>query len=814
LKDSASYYVSQYHRRQILFTDWHAMMDKWEAWMYLKHYDSQSAVPSANDNSPQYKHIDTVPFDFIRQAIAMLTTPNQVRELLTDDPTSKKAQAICDDGEKYLAGVWSMNRGRATVDPLTAIVFDQLVHSVAFVYVYCDEARLKLYNKEKRLPRASYFPLCIETLNPLCCFPDPTPGRWSWTDSFIRAETLSPQAVINLWGEDKVLPALDDGNYRDEDDEWSSDMALEYIDVWEWQMVKDEPRLFNGIIYNGKWIVEPRDMSESYSDLPIVMISGYDMPSPKMDRRHWSPLEPLIHATATGERLVNRIMTAAAFNAAPILIKQNMRDVVVQNMPGAQIDINNDQNLHYLTGVSVPPILLQFYQTNQGDIDRTSFSRANYGMAPASWAGTTFNQAITGSVLKLQPIVENLKKGLSDVDRHLLELTASYFKGKSVTAYGNKNGKPYTVKIKNASDLEGIQVQTNLTPKSPQDEQVKAGLAQMYRNPGATGTPLMPDEWIQKEIMGVEDITGLQKALYKQAYMQSATLRKYAMKMALMADKDWPPDIIDAAVNEIETQMASGKPAGPLGAEGGAPPPGGAPGAAPAPSGATPTPQEFSSLIDQAVQQGMIPQNVGDQAKQMLTSGKTVDEVIKWIESQKSMQQGATQQTPSGGQPPTPGTPMTAPTGQSPRPPMGQPPMPTGQPPTAPMPTAPSGQPPMPTGPQEGPSLKDVILAAVQAKELPEDIAQQAIQMLDQGQPEEQVFQWIQQQMQQQSQQGGVESSAAPQQGLTLEQAVQELTNAGAPPEVIQELQMLVQQGTSVEEALQVVLGKMAVGNG
>jgi hypothetical protein len=111
----------------------------------------------------------------------------------------------------------------------------------------------------------------------------------------------------------------------------------------------------------------------------------------------------------------------------------------------------------------------------------------------------------------------------------------------------------------------------------------------------------------------------------------------------------------------------------------------------------------------------------------------------------------------------------------------------------------PGGMPPSGAPEQQG-SLRDMIVQAMQNGQLPQEIGQQALAMLDQGSSEQEVMQWLEQALQQAS--GGQMEQGE----LTLEQAMQMLQQGGAPPEAIQQLQAIVQQGTPVEQALQQVM--------
>ena len=621
MQKSADAYTAILADRRTTYQKRHDMIKDWEDWYYLNHYEGKTAtdVVKSDESSPSYKHVDTTPFDYINQLIAMAMVAEISRECWTDDDnTSQKAQDVCDAAEKFLRGAWEINRKRARLDPLAAIMFDQLVRAGSYVYVYIDVDRLKLYKKsDKGLPRPSYFPFCIDRLDPMTCFPDPLPGRWSWTDSFIRAEAMTPRQVANMWGERKVADLFDEFDIFDEEHEKeANESEIDYIDIWEFDTNDDgAPTLMNGVIYNEKWLIKPRAVDEHYADLPIRYIPAWELPSKELEKRAISPLQPVIQHARTLERIINRVMTGAAFNADPIMIRRGMRMMAVKKGPGQVVDLDDpQQQVYYLQGPQVNPQLLQIFQLVSADLERSSLARVSYGQAPGSWSGYMANQAISGSSLKNQVVIRNLREGLSSIDELLLAQAAAAMGNDKITAYGTLGGNKHVVKIK-GKELEGIHCNTYLDPKTPSDEQAKAGLGQMYRTPGAGGTPLMPDEWIQKNILGVEDVTALRKALYKEKLMSLPTIQKFTLLNAI-DESDWPPEVKKQAAAELEQEMGMGKPkpgaGGPAGPGGAPAGPAGMPGGMPAaPSPAMPAQGAPPQMPAQGGQPPAMPQAAG-----------------------------------------------------------------------------------------------------------------------------------------------------------------------------------------------------------
>jgi hypothetical protein len=862
MKKNADEYVALAIKRKEDFAPLHKKMREWEDWYYLRHYKNQDSA-TANNNSPTYRHVDTVGFDYPQQLVAMLAVPNVQRVFHTDRPESEKAQTIQDDAEKYVIGVWELNRRRMRGDLLRQILLDQVVRSMAFAYVYVDRQRYELYKSDEA--RSYYFPIVIERLNPFACFFDPTPGRWAWTDCFIRAEQLSPRQVADMWGFE-AMSAAATGSYQEDDPAYDDD-RLDYIDVWEFTTGKGgKPELWNGIIYDGKWVVPPRNVSKWYPTLPFVMIPALDIPNEKLEDRYLSPLAPVIFNSKTLEGIVNRVMTNATFNADPVMLLRMQNPGIVKRGPGQQIPLMDGESISYLQPGMISPQVLQIFQLVQGDLERTSLSRANYGNAPGAWSGYTLNQAIQASSLKNQPIADNAKQGISEIDQLIIDESVLLFGDEPVTAYGSKNGTPFRVKLAHASDMKGLHVQTNLNPRSPTDEQAKAGLAAMYRAPGPGGSPLLPDEHIRREIMGIDDAKAAERGIWKEQIMAIPAIKKYALLMALKANNDWPKPVVDQAVGELEMQLglasgqmemqslqvqqqlkqardaeAQGQPVqAPAGnaaptAMGGASPEGGTasalagaspePSAGGAPSGGGAAGQPGAGgndvdaarkIVQGAMQSGKLTPPVGNKALQMLDQGTPAIQVVQWLQQQIGGAAPSPAQEQAGSPSPMAGAPQAQPY----NPPSGQ--MPPGT--QAAPPPRPQQQPqqPLPPAPVQQPSLRDSIIAAVNAGDLPRGVGEQALQMLDQGAPEQAVMDFInqslaQEQMAQPQEQAQPMQETAPEQAqgnvpgdLTLDEARMYLEQYGLDA-LIPQLEMLTQQLGSAGQALQAVLAQLTL---
>ncbi len=183
-------------------------------------------------------------------------------------------------------------------------------------------------------------------------------------------------------------------------------------------------------------------------------------------------------------------------------------------------------------------------------------------------------------------------------------------------------------------------------------------------------------------------------------------------------------------------------------------------------------------------------------------------DLVQAIQADLDQMLSAQAQPPAGGGPPGPGGPPPGPGGPPPAGPGGPPPAGPGAAPGA----GPEMGGPPPGGampPEQGAAqgdpaaaLRDEIQRALQEQRMPPQIAQQALAMLDQGYPPEQVYAWIEQQAAQQGQ------------GLTMEQVQQMLVQQLGPEMgqmAAQEVARLVQeQSMSVENALRAVVGQIA----
>ena len=764
------------------------LIKKWEDSYYLRHYDKVGDDDNRDINSEgdavMYQHTDTVPTDYVNQLMAMMTVPDPVRTFYTDNQDSETAKDRCDAAEKYVHGVWRANQTRSRIRIRRAMLFDQIVRAGAYVYVWWDDRRYKFFKKEKGLPRDAYFPIVIEVLPPRCCLPNPENGMWGWADDFVRAEKLSPQRVARIWGRDRVLDCIDDA---DEIDEESETANYEYYDIWQFVQEGDKaPVLWNGIVYNEKWLIEPRAMPK-YRDIPVIYIAGVDTPAEEVQLRSQSVLAPLIPNYRTLERIINRIMTVATLQADPTILARMEEPAVIKKGAGAVIPLRPGEMISYLTGIGASPQLLQVFQLVQNDLQRSSLPRVSFGDAPSGWSGYMANQAIAGGSLKNQPIADNHRAGLSAIDQTILNLSSAFFGDQSVTVYGNLRARQYTESV-NPSKFEELRIQTALDPKTPSDEQAKFSLALMARTPGPTGIPLLSDNHIRREMLGIEDAQAAGRDILRQQIKSLPTVVKYEVA-EILRTSDWPKHVASAVVAELEQQM--GGPGGaPPGAAPGAPqgaPPGEMPPAEAAQPPAGPgqmTPEQAIQVIQAGVQSGQLPPDIAQQAMQAIQQGAPVEQVMQGLV--QAVQQGGAPQGPPPQGPPGP------PAGPPPMPPPGMmPQMPPQGPPAAPSPD----------------QLRQQIDMAVQGGQLPPQIGQQAMMMLDQGQPVEAVIAFLDQAVSQ------MQAGGQPEGEPTLEEAAVLLQQNGYGPDAVAMLNALVQQrGMSVSEAVRAVVAAQAEG--
>ena len=193
---------------------------------------------------------------------------------------------------------------------------------------------------------------------------------------------------------------------------------------------------------------------------------------------------------------------------------------------GSEIQIRQGERIDILKFPELAKELAPLFSALQGEGQRGSLPYVAYGDLPFQLSGYASNSLKQGMETTVTPLIEALENAYWQIS-HLLK--AQYETGlfEPIPINGQMDQMAPQM-ISMADDLE-IKFMANI----PEDTAQKFAVAQMAREPGVNGVPMMPDTYVRQEILNVQDEDGMQDLIYaQQAQRLTPTAKMLTLMMA------------------------------------------------------------------------------------------------------------------------------------------------------------------------------------------------------------------------------------------------------------------------------------------
>ena len=228
------------------------------------------------------------------------------------------------------------------------------------------------------------------------------------------------------------------------------------------------------------------------------------------------------------QRSINLHLSAEAREPIKILRSRDGSMVLDSdaNIPGAEIPLSttNDENIEYLPPVELTQTAVNMLGLTQAQVQQGSLSPVNFGNAPFSLSGFAINSLSISAEEKIQPRV---RQG-EDLYLMALEiLMEQYATGMfpTLTVTGRaRDGAGFSEPIPAQVVQIGGELTVELIPNLPTDELQKIQQAQLMRQPGPNGQPLLDDKYIRDHTLAIRDGDNMEDRLKAQVAERGSPL--------------------------------------------------------------------------------------------------------------------------------------------------------------------------------------------------------------------------------------------------------------------------------------------------
>jgi len=185
------------------------------------------------------------------------------------------------------------------------------------------------------------------------------------------------------------------------------------------------------------------------------------------------------------------------------------------SLPGAEIPISvrNMERVDNIPSVEMTNTASQMLGLIQSQVQQGSLSPIHFGNTPFSLSGFAINSLGVSAEEKIQPVIEQGE----DFYLMMLEiLMEQYSTGMfpTLTVSGrSRDGSGFSETIPFEVAQIGGEMNIELTPNLPEDDIQKIQQAQLLRQPGVDGMPLVDDQWIRDNTMKIRDVDNMEDRL-------------------------------------------------------------------------------------------------------------------------------------------------------------------------------------------------------------------------------------------------------------------------------------------------------------
>ena len=185
------------------------------------------------------------------------------------------------------------------------------------------------------------------------------------------------------------------------------------------------------------------------------------------------------------------------------------------SLPGAEIpmSVRNQEALENLPPVELTNTAQAMLGLIQAQVQQGSLSPVHFGNTPFSLSGFAINSLGVSAEEKIQPVVEQGEDFYLMMLEILMEQYATgAFPVLTVSGRG-RDGGGFNEAIPPQVAQIGGEMSIEMNPNLPEDDIQKIQQAQLLRQPGVDGMPLVDDLWIRDYTMKIRDVDNMEDRL-------------------------------------------------------------------------------------------------------------------------------------------------------------------------------------------------------------------------------------------------------------------------------------------------------------
>ena len=185
------------------------------------------------------------------------------------------------------------------------------------------------------------------------------------------------------------------------------------------------------------------------------------------------------------------------------------------SLPGAEIPISvrNMESIVNIPSVEMTQTASQMLGLIQSQVQQGSLSPIHFGNTPFSLSGYAINSLGVSAEEKIQPVIEQGE----DFYLMMLELLMEQYATGAfpvLTVSGrSRDGGGFNEAIPPQVAQIGGEMTIEMNPNLPEDDIQKIQQAQLLRQPGVDGMPLVDDQWIRDNTMKIRDVDNMEDRL-------------------------------------------------------------------------------------------------------------------------------------------------------------------------------------------------------------------------------------------------------------------------------------------------------------
>jgi len=184
---------------------------------------------------------------------------------------------------------------------------------------------------------------------------------------------------------------------------------------------------------------------------------------------------------------------------------------------GSEIPLADGEELIVYDFIKSAPDIDNFQAILNADMDRGGFSPITFGDSPLAISGFAMQTLKAGDAAdKINPFIQAEQVALKQITNMWADhyLTGA-FPSMELSGVGN-NRKWFSARI-TPEDIEDLpEVEVTLVPILPEKDAAQAQLAQLYRQPGPNGMPIVSDYYIRENTMMMQDSDMEQDAIFQE----------------------------------------------------------------------------------------------------------------------------------------------------------------------------------------------------------------------------------------------------------------------------------------------------------